>query len=167
MAELYPRTIVVNSLSKSHSLTGLRLGWLMAPAEVMPLALKVHQFTVSCASTYSQQVALQIFRSGVLGPHREHYVSQREFLLECLDREGLGAVSPEGGFYAMIRLQGPWAGDSTKAALALLERKNVVAIPGAAFGAEGWLRISWVAERGPLAQGLSRIREFLALAPKA
>lgn len=167
MAELYPRTVVVNSLSKSHALTGLRLGWLMAPAEVMPLALKVHQFMVSCASTFSQQVALQIFRAGAPAPHRAHYEAQREFLLDQLDHLGLGAVAPEGSFYAMIRLQGAWAGDSTKAALALLERKNVVAIPGAAFGAEGWLRISWVAEREQLATGLTRIRELLALSPKS
>jgi aspartate aminotransferase len=66
----------------------------------------------------------------------------------------------------MIRLTGPWSGDSTKAAFALLERKNVVAIPGAAFGAEGWLRISWVAPPETVAVGLGRIREFLALSPK-
>jgi aspartate/methionine/tyrosine aminotransferase len=167
MAEVYPRTIVVNSLSKSNALTGLRLGWCMAPAEVMPALLKVHQFAVSCASTYSQRVALEVFQQGLLGQHRAHYAAQREFLLEQLDREGLGAVPPEGGFYAMIRLTGAWSGDSTKAAFALLERKNVVAIPGAAFGAEGWLRISWVAPRETLATGLARIREFLALSPKA
>lgn len=167
MAEVYPRTIVVNSLSKSNALTGLRLGWLMGPSEVMAGVLKVHQFAVSCASTYSQRVAIEVFAHDLLGAQREHYASQREFLLERLDREGLGAVLPEGGFYAMIRLTGPWSGDSTKAAFALLERKNVVAIPGAAFGAEGWLRISWVAPRETLATGLSRIREFLALSPKA
>ncbi|MNK30136.1 putative N-acetyl-LL-diaminopimelate aminotransferase [compost metagenome] len=166
MAEFYPRTIVVNSLSKSNALTGLRLGWLMGPSEVMAGVLKVHQFAVSCASTYSQRVALEVFRLGRLGELREHYAAQREFLLERLDHEGLGAVLPEGGFYAMIRLTGPWAGDSTKAAFALLERKNVVAIPGGAFGAEGWLRISWVASHETLASGLSRIREFLALSPK-
>ena len=167
MAEVYPRTIVVNSLSKSNALTGLRLGWFMAPAEVMPALMKVHQFAVSCASTFSQRVALAIFQHGLLGEHRAHYAEQREFLLDRLDREGLGAVPPEGGFYAMIRLTGAWSGDSTKAAFALLERKNVVAVPGAAFGAEGWLRISWVAPRETLATGLSRIREFLALAPKS
>ncbi len=167
MAEVYPRTIVVNSLSKSNALTGLRLGWLMAPAEVMAGALKVHQFAVSCASTYSQRVALEVFRQDLLDQHRGHYASQRESLLEQLDRVGLGAVLPEGGFYAMIRLTGPWSGDSTKAAFALLERKNVVAIPGAAFGAEGWLRISWVAPPETVAAGLSRIREFLALSPKS
>lgn len=163
MAEVYPRTIVVNSLSKSNSLTGLRLGWLMAPAEVMGGILKAHQFAVSCASTYSQRVALEVFQGGRLGQHREAYAAQREHLLEGLDREGLGAVLPEGGFYAMIRLKGSWSGDSVKAAFALLERKNVVAVPGAAFGAEGWLRISWVAPPEALSQGLGRIREFLAL----
>jgi len=167
MAEVYPRTIVVNSLSKSNALTGLRLGWLMGPSEVMAGVLKVHQFAVSCASTYSQRVAIEVFAQDLLGAQREHYASQREFLLERLDREGLGAVQPEGGFYAMIRLTGAWSGDSTKAAFALLERKNVVAIPGAAFGAEGWLRISWVAPSETLTTGLSRIREFLALSPKA
>ncbi len=166
MAEVYPRTVVVNSLSKSNALTGLRLGWFMAPAEVMPALLKVHQFAVSCASTFSQRVGLAIFQQDLLGEHRSHYAAQREFLVEQLDREGLGAVMPEGGFYAMIRLTGAWSGDSTQAAFALLERKNVVAIPGAAFGAEGWLRISWVAPRETLATGLSRIHEFLQLAPK-
>lgn len=166
MAEVYPRTIVVNSLSKSNALTGLRLGWAMAPSEVMPAILKVHQFAVSCASTYSQQVALAVFRQELLGRHRAHYAAEREFLMACLDREGLGAVPPEGAFYALIRLTGAWSGDSTQAAFALLERKNVVAIPGAAFGAEGWLRISWGTTREELATGLTRIREFLAQAPR-
>lgn len=161
MAEVYARTVVVNSLSKSNALTGLRLGWALAPGEVMAGLMKVHQFAVSCASTYSQRVAIEVFRQQALEEHRAHYRAQREHLLEQLDKAGLGAVPPEGGFYAMIRLTGDWAADSTKAAFALLERKNVVAIPGATFGAEGWLRITWVAERERLALGLTRIREFL------
>jgi aspartate/methionine/tyrosine aminotransferase len=161
-ARFYPRTVVVGSLSKSCALTGLRLGWFLAPREVAPALLKVHQFAVSCASTYAQQVALSILREPALfSAHRPHYAAQREALLAGLAEAGLSGIAPEGAFYCLVRLRGEAARDSTAAAFALLKRKDVVAIPGATFGAEGFLRVSFVAPQAQLREGLLRIAAFL------
>ncbi|MCS6912466.1 MAG: pyridoxal phosphate-dependent aminotransferase [Myxococcales bacterium] len=165
-ARYYPRTLVAGSLSKSCALTGLRLGWLLAPAELMPALLKVHHFAVSCASTVAQQAARAIFAEpGRLEAHRPHYQRQRQVLLEALRAAGLGHVVPEGAFYALVRLSGPWARDSVRTAFALLERKDVVTSPGALFGAEGWLRLSFVASAERLQEGVRRLAELLGERP--
>jgi aminotransferase len=161
LSDVYKHTLVANSLSKSHALTGLRLGWLMAPETLMPDIIKVHQFVNTAASTFSQQVALSVFRHwDALGSHRKHYFSKREALLPMLDRHALAYVAPEGAFYCMIQLPEHLAPDSTAAAYRLLEDFRVVTVPGAAFDAEGWLRVSWVSENKVLDEGLGRIATF-------
>ena len=162
-ATRYDRTLVANSLSKSHALTGLRLGWLLAPADVAPTVVKVHQFIATAASTYSQQVALAIFQGDApLDASRTHYAARLSTLCAKLDQHGLAYVRPEGAFYCMVRLPAPLAHDSVAAAHALLETQRVVTVPGAAFGAEGWLRLSWVAAPDQLLTGIERVARFCA-----
>lgn len=165
LAEVYPHTLVANSLSKSNALTGLRLGWLMGPAAVMPAAVKAHQFVNTAASTFSQQVALEVFKTpGMLQEHLAHYRARREALLRLLAEHGLTTVPPEGAFYVMVKLPEALAADSVAAAYRLLDEAHVVAVPGAAFGAEGWIRLSWVAEKDVLAEGIRRLAAFFAQA---
>jgi aspartate/methionine/tyrosine aminotransferase len=163
LAELYPHTLVAGSLSKSNALTGLRLGWLAGPQAVIAAATKVHQFVNTAASTYSQHVALEIFRTPeALGAHRAHYATQRHLLIATLAEQRVEHIAPEGAFYCLLRLPPRLRGDSLQAALALLDAERVVAVPGVAFGtsAEGWLRISWVAPAETLADGICRIARF-------
>lgn len=160
LGELYPRTIAVNSLSKSNALTGLRLGWVVAPAEVLPQIVKMHAWTTSCPSTYAQRVALEIFHGeNRLSGHRAWYARQRELALEGARAAGLRVIEPDGAFYLSVRA----GGDSVRFALELVERKNVVAIPGAIFGEsfEGWLRTSFVAPGETLRAGYARIKEAI------
>jgi aspartate aminotransferase len=161
LAESYPYTIVTNSVSKSNALTGLRLGWILAPESFVEHAIKTHAWCTSCADTFAQAVALHIFTT--LEGVREHapwYREQRAAVLAALDRSGLRYVSPDGSFYACVRL--PDGTPSLEAALELVERYDVVAIPGIAFGQslEGWLRLSWVSPAERVAEGISRIAEF-------
>jgi len=163
LAQRYPYTIVTNSLSKSNALTGLRLGWLIAPPEFVRDAIKVHAWIASCADTFAQRVAVSIFSApGGLQEHAAWYRQRRAELLEALHRSGLGFVAPEGTFYACVRL-GDGA-DSLAAAHALIEDYDVVAIPGVAFGPslEGWLRLSWVSSPDRVATGLERIAQYVA-----
>ena len=163
IAEFYPHALVAGALSKSNALTGLRLGWLIGPGEVMPEAIKAHQLVNTAASTYSQWVAEDIFaRPERLSAHRPLYAGQRRLLLDLLDRHGIHASPVEGAFYAWLRLPPPLAGDSLAAAGRLLEEKHVVTVPGRAFGdaGEGWLRISWVSTPKDLETGIARIGEL-------
>lgn len=161
-AAFYPRTLVASSLSKSCALTGLRLGWLLAPADVAPTLFKAHQFAVSCVDTLAQRAALAIFeRPELLGAHLGHYRGQHAAICEVLDEAGLSYVPPEGAFYCMVRLRGRAAADSMAAARALMQDHNVVAIPSSVFGVEGFLRLSFVAPPAVLREGARRIAALL------
>lgn len=163
----YPHALVAGSISKSNALTGLRLGWLAGPASVIAEAVKVHQFVNTAADTFAQRVALELLRDpAALAVHRPHYTAARRNLLNALQRYGLDHVPPEGAFYCMLRLPLPLASDSVAAANRLLEQTRVVTVPGRAFGAaaEGWLRISWVADQEAVEEGVRRIAAWFAAA---
>jgi aspartate aminotransferase len=161
-ARHYPYTIVTNSVSKSNALTGLRLGWAMSPHAVAPSLVKVHAWLTSCADTFAQHVALNIFKTGALSEHAEWYECRRAGVLEILRECGLRYLTPEGSFYACVRL--PNGMDSIEAAHALANDYDVIAIPGAAFGASfsNWLRLTWVCEPEQLREGLGRIAGYCA-----
>lgn len=164
-ARFYPHTLVAGSLSKNCALTGLRLGWLMMPAETQAAIYKAHQLVVSCVDTIAQRAALAIFEQPErLGAHRPHYVAQQQALCQILDELGLAYLRPEGAFYCLLQLpaSSPWAGRSMDFAMTLLERENVVVIPGSAFEIEGWLRISYVAPPAELAVGLGKVSGLLS-----
>jgi len=154
-AEVYPQTISVNSLSKSNSLTGLRLGWVIGPSEVMPEIVKMHAWTTSCASTFAQRVALEIFRNGAIAANRNWYRTRRDAVVAVARDAGLTFIEPDGAFFLAVRV----GGDSLRFALELIERKNVIAIPGAIFGDafEGWLRTSFVGPPEAIRRGYEQI----------
>jgi aspartate/methionine/tyrosine aminotransferase len=165
LAGMHPHALVAGSLSKSNALTGLRLGWLIAPTAELAEAIKVHQLVNTAASTFSSHVALDLFlRPESLAAHRPLYAEQRALLLDLLARHGIEHAPVEGAFYCFLRLPERLRGDSLAAALRLLEEHRVVTVPGIAFGdaGEGWLRISWVSSAADLAEGISRIATFFA-----
>lgn len=161
-AQHYPYTIVTNSLSKSNALTGLRLGWAMTPDAVAQSLVKVHAWLTSCADTFAQRVALNIFQHGALREHAPWYAQRREEVLAVLQQSGLRYIVPEGSFYACVRLEGTQ--DSLQAAHALADEHDVIAIPGMAFGKsfEHWLRLTWVADTESIHEGLQRIAAYSA-----
>ncbi len=163
LARLYPHTIVANSLSKSNALTGLRLGWVMGSPAFISEAVKVHAWATSCADTFAQYVALEVFRTpGCLQEHAPWYRRQRDAVREMVEELSLPFVDPDGAFYACVRL--PQGADSITAATVLVHRYDVVAVPGIAFGEamEGWLRLSWVAPIEAVREGVERIADYCA-----
>ncbi len=161
LADVYPHTISLNSVSKSNALTGLRLGWLIAPPPFVEQATKVHAWIASCADTFAQSVALDIFatRDGIAehaGWYRDRVAEVRAVLAES----GLRALPIDGTFYACVRLRD--GASSLDTALALADERNVIAIPGIAFGEsfDRWLRLSWVADIDILREGLRRIASW-------
>jgi aminotransferase len=158
IARYYPFTVVANSLSKSNALTGMRLGWLIAPDAAIDLLIKTHSWVTSTANTFAQRVAYEIFgEPGALQEQSAWYRERHVLVDEALTASGLRYVPIDGAFYACVRL--PDGGDSLTAALELVERRGVVAIPGRIFGEnlEGWLRLSWVAPLEQFSEGLRRI----------
>ncbi len=160
-ASVYPYTVVTNSVSKSNALTGLRLGWALAPAEVASSIVKVHAWLTSCTDSFAQRVALHIFKTpGAIREHAPWYEDRCREVVSTLRQSGLRFIAPEGSFYACVRLgEGI---ESLPAAHALADEYNVIAVPGIAFGTafEGWLRLSWVNEVVTLREGLSQIKNF-------
>jgi aspartate/methionine/tyrosine aminotransferase len=161
MAEFYPHTVVANSLSKSNALTGMRIGWVSAPAPAIDALTLTHSWVTATASAFGQRVAYEIFSEpGALTEQSHWYRKQREGVMSALNDSGLRYVEPDGAFYACVRL--PGGGDSIAAAHTLVDHRGVVAIPGRIFGEtlEGWLRLSWVAPLPAVREGLRRIAEL-------
>jgi aminotransferase len=157
----YPYTIAINSLSKSNALTGLRLGWLIAPRDVMPNIVKMHGWTTSCAGTFAQRIAFEIFAANDLRAHGEWYAEQRAGALAAARAEGLRFIEPDGAFYLCLDVQ---AEDTLGFAERLIEECDVVAIPAHIFSPSlrGWLRTSFVAPLDRIRQGYARIAELAA-----
>lgn len=162
LARAYPHTISLNSVSKSNALTGLRLGWFLAPAPFVETAIKVHAWIASCAGTYAQSVAFDIFRTpGGIGEHAAWYRERVQSVRELLAASGLRALPIDGTFFACVRLS-DGAAPSLESALALADERNVLAIPGVAFGPcfDRWLRLSWVTGDDAVREGLRRIASW-------
>lgn len=161
LADVYPYTIAANSLSKSNALTGLRIGWAIAPSPAIDAIVKTHAWLTATASSFAQRVAYEIFSEpGALREHALWYARQRTGVVDVLRASGLEFIEPDGAFYACVRL--PRATDSLAAALTLVEERGVVAIPGRIFGTdlEGWLRLSFVAPLDDFREGVRRIAEL-------
>jgi aspartate/methionine/tyrosine aminotransferase len=158
IAEVYPYTVAINGLSKSNALTGLRIGWTIAPAPLCDEFNKVHAWLVTAASTFGQRVARGIFTEpGALSEQAAWYRTQRTAVLAALRDSGLTYLEPDGAFYACVKL--PPGTDSIAFAYRLVDEHDVVTIPGSIFGAtlEGWLRLSWVAPIDAFREGVARI----------
>jgi aminotransferase len=161
VAQYYPHTIVVNSLSKSNALTGMRLGWVLAPSPAIEEITKTHAWVTSSASAFAQRLAFEIFSEpGGLTEHAAWYRAQQQRVVAALAASGLAYIEPDGAFYACVKL--PRSTDSLAAANTLVDDRGVVAIPGRIFGdtLEGWLRLSWVAPIDAFTEGLTRIAEL-------
>jgi aspartate/methionine/tyrosine aminotransferase len=158
LAGVYPHTIAINGLSKSNALTGMRIGWTIAPAPLCDELIKVHAWIVTAANTFGQRVAAHIFSEpGALSEQAAWYRTQRAAVLSALRDSGLTFIEPDGAFYVCVKL--PHGVDSLAAAYRLVDEYDVVTIPGSIFGAtlEGWLRLSWVAPIDAFREGLTRI----------
>jgi aspartate/methionine/tyrosine aminotransferase len=164
IADEYPYTVSVLSLSKSCALTGLRIGFFIAPAEIALAAGRMHSLVLMSASQFGQRVALEIFRDPVrLRAQLPWYVQQRAVMLEAAKRNQLDIIEPSGAFYVLVHLPERLRRDSTAAAYALLEKHDVVTVPGAVFASntEGYLRVTWAAGREAVVEGLARLGEFV------
>lgn len=158
------RTILVHGLSKSHSMTGWRIGFTLAPAELSEQMLKVHLYNSVCAPVPSQYAAIQALRYGRNDPSimNEEYIKRRNYVTNRLLEMGLEVDQPKGAFYIFPRIPMKY-GSSFEFATDLLHHGGVAVVPGSAFSVygEGYIRISYAYSLEVLEEGLNRIESFL------
>ena len=158
------RTILINGFSKSHSMTGWRLGYACGPEVILKQMLKIHQFAIMCAPTTSQYAAIEAMRNGDedVARMRAEYDTRRRYLLTRFRNMGVDCFEPFGAFYVFpcIKKFGMSSDDFTTA---LLKSKKVCVVPGTAFGdcGEGFLRISYAYSLENLKIALDRMEEFI------
>jgi aspartate aminotransferase len=164
--------ILVDGVSKSHAMTGYRIGFLVAPPAIVAAASRIQGQMTSGAATPSQRAALAALRDpacvGAVESMREAFARRRELILGALATiPGVRVHPPEGAFYVFAdvsRFTGEGRAHADDVALAtwLLETALVATVPGSPFGAPGHLRISYATSDEALKDGLSRIRSALA-----
>lgn len=158
------KTIVVNGLSKSHSMTGWRIGFTLAPEYITKHMLKVHQYNATCASSVSQYAAKEALVNGFEDSRcmREEYASRRDYAYSRLLSMGLDVVKPEGAFYIFPSIK-KFNMKSFDFAYSLLDKASVAVVPGDAFSiyGEGYIRISYACSTESLKEGLDRIEGFI------
>ena len=162
--DMYERTIVVNGFSKSHAMTGWRLGYACGPKEIIKQMLKLHQYGIMAAPTTSQYAAIEAMREGDgdVEMMQQDYDYRRKLLLDGLLNLGLSCFEPKGAFYMFPDIRSTGLSSEEFCERFLLEEK-VAVIPGNAFGAggEGFVRICYASSVENLTEALRRLERFL------
>ncbi len=158
------RTIVINGFSKSHAMTGWRLGYACGPEVILKQMLKIHQFAIMCAPTNSQHAAVEALRNGDADVllMREEYNKRRNFMLTRLRNMGLQCFEPFGAFYIFPNIA-KFGLTSDEFATRLLNEEKIAVVPGTAFGAsgEGFLRMSYASSLKNLKTAMDRLEHFI------
>ncbi len=161
---MYSRTILLMGFSKAYAMTGWRIGWAAAPAEIMDMMRRVHQYTIMCASTTAQYAALAALKEGepYVEEMRAEYDRRRRLIVSGLNEIGLTCVEPKGAFYAFpsVAVSGM---DENTFAEKLLQEERVAVVPGSAFGpsGKGYVRCSYATAYEKIEEALERIRRFV------
>jgi aminotransferase len=158
------RTVLIGGFSKSYAMTGWRIGWVAAPAELMVGIAKVHQYGIMCAPTVAQFAALEALRIGepfVLEMQAE-YDRRRQLMTRRLNQVGLLCFEPRGAFYCFPNIAQTGL-DDEGFAQALLHEERVAVVPGTAFGPSGadHVRMCYATAYEDLVEALDRIERFV------
>ena len=165
LTDMYERTVVVNGFSKSHAMTGWRMGYVCGPAPIVKQMLKLHQFGIMSAPTTSQYAAIEAMRNGDhdIEKMRDEYDGRRRYLVEGLRRIGLPCFEPRGAFYVFPDIR-PTGLSSEEFCERFLMEEKVAVIAGNAFGpsGEGFVRCCYATSMKDLSEALTRMEHFLA-----
>jgi aspartate/methionine/tyrosine aminotransferase len=162
------RTLIVNSLSKSYAMTGWRVGYLAAPAEVIANALKAGQNSITCVAPFIQKAATFALTDPaiqhVTANMRAGYGRRRELVIRLsheLESDRVRVIPPQGAFYFFLDLR-PLKMSSIEMCEGILEEVGVGLVPGSAFGeqGEGFIRMSIAASDEEVEAGFRKIVEW-------
>ena len=166
IAEFLPeQTIVINGLSKSHAMTGWRLGLTFAPAAFTAQLIKSHQYLVTAANTMAQFAGVEALTVGKddAEPMKREYIERRDYIIEKMTELGFKIIKPDGAFYIFAKIPADYNQDSFAFLKDFAHKKAVAFIPGAAFGqyGEGYVRLSYAASMDTIKEAMKRLKEYM------
>lgn len=164
MPGMRERTLLLHGFSKSYAMTGYRIAYACGPADLIEAMMKIHQYSMLCASSLGQAAALSALREG----HQDMLAMKREFeqrrnvIVKRLNDMGLPCHLPEGAFYVFSRIADTGL-TSDQFARQLLDRYSVAVVPGTAFGpsGEGFVRCSYATGMDDIEVAMTRMRDFV------
>src|SRR5258705_1351889 len=158
------RTIFLHGFSKAYAMTGFRIGYACGPVEIIEAMMRIHQYSMLCASIISQEAALEAILHGEpdTAAMREQYRLRRNFIVNAFNNMGLPCHMPRGSFYAFPCIESTGL-SSKKFAVKWLEQEKVACVPGGAFGpsGEGYLRCCFATALDQIEVATDRIANFL------
>ncbi|MFP4924274.1 aminotransferase class I/II-fold pyridoxal phosphate-dependent enzyme, partial [Staphylococcus pseudintermedius] len=163
--EIRDQLLLINGLSKSHSATGIRIGFLSGPQYLIDKLTFMHAYNCICANVPAQMATIAALREAVDAPHvmNQAYVERRDYLVNALQSMGfrLDGV-PQGAFYIFPNIEA-FADDDFAFCVDVLENAGVAMVPGSAFTdfGKGYVRISYAYEMTQLQEGMARLRQYL------
>lgn len=164
LPKMKKRTVLLNGLSKSHAMTGWRVGFMCAPKELVSRCLKIHQYAAMCVSSASQYAAAEALKHGdsAVTKMRKSYHQRAQLFTDAMNDCGLSTMMPDGGLYCFpdIRKTGL---SSLEFATKLLHKHKVAVVPGTAFGeeGEGYVRCCIATQLNDLMKAAKRIQSFV------
>ena len=162
---LRDQTIIINGLSKSHAMTGWRLGFIFAPANFTAQLIKSHQYLVTAANTMAQHAAVEALTAGKndAEPMKKEYIQRRDYIIDKMTDLGFEIIKPDGAFYIFAKIPAGYNQDSFAFLKDFAQKKAVAFIPGAAFGqyGEGYVRLSYAASMGTIREAMKRLEEYM------
>ena len=162
---LRDQAIIINGLSKSHAMTGWRLGFIFAPANFTAQLIKSHQYLVTAANTMAQHAAVEALIAGKndAEPMKKEYIQRRDYIIDKMTDLGFEIIKPDGAFYIFAKIPAGYNQDSFAFLKDFAQKKAVAFIPGAAFGqyGEGYVRLSYAASMGTIREAMKRLEEYM------
>lgn len=162
---LRDQAIIINGLSKSHAMTGWRLGLILAPATFTAQLIKSHQYLVTAANTMAQHAAVEALTAGKndAEPMKKEYIQRRDYIIEKMTALGFEIIKPDGAFYIFAKIPAGYNQDSFAFLKDFAQKKAVAFIPGAAFGryGEGYVRLSYAASMETIKEAMKRLEEYM------
>ena len=166
LPEMYNRTMTVNGFSKSHAMTGMRLGYLAAPPKLSKACTTIQSQLTSCAGSISQAAGVaaltevseeeMIANVDIMREKRDFVISELKKMpnvsLEC---------KPSGAFYVLPDVSAYYDGDDARLCIDLLKEKKLALVPGSSFGSPGTIRISYATSMEELGVAMNKLKEFL------
>ncbi len=156
IGDMSQRTITVNGFSKAYAMTGWRLGYAVAPPDVLRRMSIVQQHTISHPTSFAMWGGLAAIQGdqGCVEMMRQEFSRRRDYLMNELSQMGFDSAPADGAFYAYIRVDG----DDLELAGNWLKKLHVAVTPGTAFNTPGWERLSYATSMAQLAEAVQRIR---------